>query len=154
MNNFADQIKRVSGISLEIALGVFLAAMLLYAWKSTPVNAASKKAVSGSSGVLAAGGTLCMRDNQTGAIFTLDMSGNYTFTNCAGFTLTGTGTVIRGIGIAIVTDFQPGRRVAATFNLGQLTGSATIFFNIGPGQVETFRVIDTTSQLKICACPI
>jgi hypothetical protein len=65
--------------------------------------------------------------------------------------LTGTGVVKLVNGIRTLTDFKPDRRISAGFNTGQLTGSATIYFNIAQGVWQVFRINDTNPS-AVCSC--
>jgi hypothetical protein len=97
---------------------------------------------------------VCLRDNGTGNVFQFDpLTGNYKFTRCKdNLTLTGTGTVGLVNSIVTIADNKPDRRLQAGFNLGQLTGSATIYFTTGPGMWQTFRINDTSGSGKNCSC--
>ena len=65
--------------------------------------------------------------------------------------LTGTGVTKVVNGIRMLTDFKPDRRISAGFNTGQLTGSATVYLNTGPGIWQLFRINDTVPS-AVCQC--
>lgn len=95
----------------------------------------------------------CLKDNSSGNLFQWNsISGQYKFTRCSdGFTLTGTGVVKVVNDIQTLTDSESDRRVSAGRNLGQMTGTVTIYFEYGLGVWETF-VINDTNPGAVCAC--
>jgi len=102
-----------------------------------------------------AGPTLdtCLKDNITGNLLQWNSTtGAYKFTRCSdNFMLSGTGTVSVVNGIRMLTDRKLDRRISAGFNTGQLTGSATVYLNTGPGIWQLFRINDTNPS-AVCKC--
>ena len=154
MKNFVDRLKQFAGLGIEIALAVFAVAMLGSALqaKANPVALPGEMTVS--SAVVPISGTSCLRDNTTGSVMIWDnVTGAYTFSTCAGFTLSGTGTVQVQSSIVKLSDRQSDRNVSAGFNTGQRTGTAVIYVLQGPGVWQIYRIYDTTSFGNVCSCP-
>lgn len=156
MKNFAERIKHIGGIGIELSLAAFLIVMLVSLWEAKATPAPHPAGVAPvSTAVLPQGGTICMRDDASGSILTYDSStGAYNFDNCKGFTLAGMGTIRTVNNIVTLSDRKPDRSVSAGFNKGQLTGSAAISFMIGQGSYRTFRINDTTSRGAVCSCAV
>jgi predicted outer membrane repeat protein len=95
----------------------------------------------------------CLKDYATGNVLQWNSTtGAYKFTRCSdNFMLTGTGTVSVVNAIRMLTDRQPDRRISAGFNTGQLTGSANVYLNTGPGIWQLFRINDTNPS-AVCQC--
>ena len=95
----------------------------------------------------------CLKDNATGNLLQWNSAtGQYQFTRCSdGFTLSRTGTVSLVNGVRMLTDRKPDRKIGAGFNTGQLTGSATIYLNMGQGIWQVFRINDT-NPAAVCKC--
>jgi predicted outer membrane repeat protein len=95
----------------------------------------------------------CLKDNNTGNLFQFNsVTGLYQFTRCSdSFTLSGTGVVAMVNGLRTLTDFKADRKISAGFNIGQLTGSATIYLKVGPGIWQLCRVHDTNPS-AVCKC--
>ena len=55
-------------------------------------------------------------------------------------------------GLVTLTDNKTDRRVQASYNKGQLTGTATITFLYAGGVSQTFK-INSTSPHPTCSCP-
>jgi len=148
--------KQFTGISIEIALGIFVLVMLASALqaKASSVDQPLEMATAGSM-VAPIPGTSCLRDNTSGKVLTFDnTSGAYTFSDCLGFTLSGTGIVSVQNSIILLSDRKPDRSVSAGFNTGQRTGTATITFQPVPGgSWQVLRIYDTTSFGNVCSCP-
>ena len=154
MTRSVNRVRRLIGVGIEIALAVFVVAMLASALqaKAGPVG---QPAETGSVGlaVLPIPGTSCLRDNVNGSVLSWDnMTGAYTFNTCAGFTLSGTGVVTSQSGIILLKHKQADRNVSAGFNTGQRTGSATIYVLQAPGVWRVYRIYDTTSFGNVCSC--
>jgi hypothetical protein len=96
----------------------------------------------------------CMRDDATGNLLMFNSStGDYQFMRCSdSFTMSGKGLARSVNGILTLTDSKPDRRVSAVFLTSQKTGSATIYLMAAPGVWQLFRLNDTTSLGKSCAC--
>jgi hypothetical protein len=73
-------------------------------------------------------------------------TGDYLFKHCGpgAFTLVGKGTVALVNNIRTLTDIKSDRRISANFNLGQLTGRATLTLLVAPGVYQTFIISQTT----------
>jgi len=73
-------------------------------------------------------------------------TGDYLFKHCGpgAFTLVGKGTVALVNNIRTLTDIKSDRRISASFNLGQLTGRATLTLLVAPGVYQTFVINQTT----------
>src|SRR5437870_1006007 len=100
MQDLTRRVKWISGIGLEVGLGVFLLAMLFYAWKapSSQAKAMKKPAAhlnaEGLAAQLPIPATLCIHDDSSPAFLTFDRTtGAFTFNNCAGITASGVGIV-------------------------------------------------------------
>jgi hypothetical protein len=95
----------------------------------------------------------CLKDNSSSNLIQWNSStGQYQFTRCSdNFTLSGTGSVALVNGVRMLTDRKPGRRISAGFITAQLTGSATIYLNIGQGTWQVFRIHDTNPS-AVCKC--
>ncbi len=146
-----DRIKRIGGIALEIALGVFLLAMLMTAWGAKESKAASlTPARSTVSALLPQGGTICIVDDSNGNQLQFDqMTGAYTFTDCASFTLMGTGVVTtKGCTIAL-QHVAPDRRVLAKIDQcgKRATASAQTY---SPSVFKT--ITDRNTANDVCGC--
>ena len=110
----------------------------------------------GSAATVAATLTLlnvCLKDNTTGNLLQWNSTtGQYMFTRCSGgFTLTGTGVVKVVNGLQTLTDSKSDRRMSAARNPGQVTGSATIYFEYAQGLWATFAIKDTNPG-AVCTC--
>jgi 6-phosphogluconolactonase len=97
---------------------------------------------------------ICMRDNTTGDVFTFNSkTGAYQYTRCKdGFTISGIGTVTNVSGVLTLTVSESNLKIRASFNTGQLTGSATITLEIAQGVWQTDSIHDTTSDGTGCSC--
>jgi 6-phosphogluconolactonase (cycloisomerase 2 family) len=96
----------------------------------------------------------CLRDNNTGDVFTFSSStGAYQYTRCRdGLTISGTGALRNVSGVLTLTDSESDRRVSGGFFMGQRTGRVTIVFMLAPGIWQTFTVNDTTTFGAGCTC--
>ena len=154
MTSSSKRVRWLVGGGIEIALGIFVIAMLSSSFeaKAEPVNQPAEIGAA-SGAVVPLPGTSCMRDNVTGSVLSYDnTTGAYTFCTTAGFTLTGTGVITVQNSIIMLSDKKPDRNVSAGFNTGQLTGSAVIYVLIAPGVWQVYRIHDTTSFGTVCAC--
>jgi len=95
----------------------------------------------------------CLRDNGGGNLLQWNSTtGQYKFSRCAdGFVLTGTGVVGLVHGIRTLTDVEPDRAISASFDTGQLTGSAKIKIKIAKGVRQVVRIVDT-NRGALCSC--
>jgi hypothetical protein len=115
----------------------------------------ARVAVSGAGGVLGlpAAQTACLQNPGGNDWLTFDTgSGVYTFTGCnpGEFTLSGTGTVKTVNGVVFLTDLKPDRKVTASFNLGTLTGHATVSMITSPGMSQTLSINSALGQPCVC----
>ena len=126
---------------------------------AAPHGTESPRAPSHAAAATAAGATtfdLCIQDNTTKNILQINSkTGDYNFIRCSdGFMLSGKGTVATVNSVVNLTDSKSDRRITASFNLGQLTGSATITLIPAPGISQTYKINDTTSKGKGCSCAL
>ena len=96
---------------------------------------------------------MCIQDDRTGDTLQFNsQTGSYTYTRCRdGFTLSGTGSVFSFSGISMLSDSKPDRRLSAGFNIGQLTGRATITLILAPGIFQTIT-LNQTNPHATCVC--
>jgi hypothetical protein len=97
MKTFRNRVKLMAGHCLDLALGVFLIAMLAVIWTSSRTAAGSVKAASPSSNISAltpVAGTICIQDDSSpGNFVQVTQNGDYNFC-CGGVTIaSGTGTI-------------------------------------------------------------
>jgi uncharacterized repeat protein (TIGR01451 family) len=99
---------------------------------------------------------LCIQDNSTKNILQINSTtGDYNFIRCSdGFTLSGKGTVTTANSTVSLTDKKSDRQITASFNLGQLTGSAVVTLTPAPGISQTYKISDTESRGKGCSCVV
>lgn len=146
-----NRIKRIGGSALEIALGVFLLAMLMTVWGAKESKAATlTPARSTVSALLPQGGTLCIVDDSNGNQLEVDpTTGVYTFTDCASFTLTGTGVVTTKGCTVVLQHVAPDRRVLAKIDLcgSRATASAKTY---SPNALRT--ITDRNTADDVCGC--
>jgi hypothetical protein len=95
----------------------------------------------------------CLLDDSAGSLFQFNsMTGQYLYTLASSaFSLSGTGVVATRNGVRTLTDSRSDRRVSVGLNVGQLTGSATIYFMQSPGVWQTFRTV-ATNPSNSCTC--
>jgi hypothetical protein len=93
---------------------------------------------------------LCIQDDSSGSIFKIkSTTGDYQFTNCSAFTLTGTGILNKKGGIITLQDYAADRRVLARSDSSVNKGTASIQVF---GQGTTFTIVDRNTANNICAC--
>ena len=156
------QAKQSCGIVLEIALGVFLLAMLLTAWKTPESRAVSANSLSKASreALLPLQGTpcmvncpadICLQDDYSSNILRINsQTGAYEFTNCQGVTLIGTGTISRQGDIVYLQQYGEDRIVNAGVGAYPNYGTATITsWALG----RSFSITDSNTTNNTCACP-
>ena len=97
---------------------------------------------------------VCLQDPTTHDLFKFSSTtGDYEFIRCTtGVTLTGKGKMTTASGLITVTDNETDRRVQASFNKGQLTGTANVTFLYAGGLSQTFK-INSTNPHPTCSCP-
>src|SRR5262249_9066040 len=107
MKGSSQWMRKLSGSFLEVALGAFVVALLIAASHFGSANAVAANATRVATAAAAVqqvpGGTLCIVDDSNGNQLTFDATtGAYTFTDCKGFTLTGTGRVtVKGCTVSL-----------------------------------------------------
>jgi hypothetical protein len=157
MQDLKRRAKRISGIGLEIGLGVFLVAMLLYAWKApstqaTPMHKHAGRmhaAVLPNAQVTPTPATLCIQDEATRAFITLDRTtGAFNFNNCRGTTLSGFGTFkTSGVTISFQSN-QTSPRAIATDDEATHRATATVTLPNNQRQALT----DRDTRNNTCGC--
>jgi hypothetical protein len=97
---------------------------------------------------------ICLKETSPGNIFQFNsITGQYRLIECnSGYTITGKGSVSTVDSVVTLTGSSSNCKVQASFNLGQLTGTATIMLTTSPGVSETIRIVDNTSMGKGCGC--
>lgn len=92
---------------------------------------------------------LCLQDDANGNILKINSTtGAYQFTNCSGFTLDGTGTLVVRGGVLTLQDNRSDRRVLAKIDLAMKKGTASVQIL---GQ-QTFSITDKNTSNNQCAC--
>ena len=102
----------------------------------------------------ACGGTqfdLCIQDESRRLILRVNSTtGQYSFTNCSGLTLGGTGTLTRKGSILTLQHNASDRRVLSMINLGASKATASIqVFSVG----RTYTITDRNINNNTCICP-
>jgi hypothetical protein len=97
---------------------------------------------------------ICLKGTSPDDIFQFNsVTGQYRFIECSsGYTVTGTGSLSTVDNVVTVSGTASNCKVEASFNLGQLTGTATITLTSSGGVSQTIRIVDNTSMGKGCAC--
>jgi hypothetical protein len=96
----------------------------------------------------------CLKDDSTGNFVQFNsITGDYLFTVCGpyGFALVGRGTLSVVNSVIVISDNKPDRRVSIQYNLGQLTGKATLTRIVASGLYQTFSLNDTNPH-PVCGC--
>jgi hypothetical protein len=92
----------------------------------------------------------CLQDPSTGNLLLVNLTtGAYQFTNCAGVTVGGTGTLIKKGCYVTLQHNPPGGRLIARFDSCAKTGTASLQV-FSPAR--TFTLIDRDSVNNTCAC--
>jgi len=110
-----DEAKLIAGRCLDLALGVFLIAMLVVIWTSSRSGAGSAKTVttgSSSSALIPVNGTICIQDDSNPTKFvTVTQNGDYNFC-CGGVPIaSGTGTITTRGNISTIDGTKGDRQV-------------------------------------------
>ena len=93
---------------------------------------------------------ICTQDESTGYIFRINSTtGDYQFTNCSGFTLTGIGSLIRRGGVITLQHYASDRRILAKIDTGVSKGTVLIQL-FSPS--TTFTITDRNTSNNSCAC--
>jgi hypothetical protein len=149
--DFMEYIKRIAGSALEVALGIFLLAILVNVWGARESKAAPlTPARSPVSASLPQAGTICIVDDSNHNQLQVDpTTGAYTFTDCASFTLTGTGVVTTMGCTVVLQHVAPDRRVLAKIDLcgKRATASAQTY---SPSILKT--ITDRNTANDVCGC--
>ena len=93
---------------------------------------------------------ICIQDDSTGSIFKFNSTtGDYQFSNCSGFTLSGTGTLIKRGSIITLQHYASDRRVLARIDtsVNKATASIQLF-----SPSATFTITDRNTANNTCAC--
>ena len=95
---------------------------------------------------------ICVQDDSNGNLLKLNsIAGDYQFNNCSGFTLGGTGGVIKKGSIVTLQHYIGDRRVLARVDTSINRGTASIqVFSSG----GTFTVTDRNTNDNTCACTV
>src|SRR5262249_43976801 len=129
MKGSSQWMRKLSGSFLELSLGAFVVALLIAASHFGSANA-TPVATAAAAVQQIPGGTLCIVDDSNGNQLTFDpTTGAYTFTDCKGFTLTGTGLVtVKGCTVSL-QHIAADRRVTAKvdFCTSRANASAQVF---------------------------
>ncbi|HJQ23160.1 MAG TPA: right-handed parallel beta-helix repeat-containing protein [Blastocatellia bacterium] len=93
---------------------------------------------------------LCVQDDSSGSLLQINTStGEYQFTNCAGLTVGGSGTLTRRGSTITLQHNASDRRVTATIDTA--TGKATAAIQLY-AQGRTFSITDRNINNNTCAC--
>jgi hypothetical protein len=94
---------------------------------------------------------ICIQDDNNGNLIRINStSGDYQFTNCSGFTLSGTGSLIKKGSIVTLQHYAADRRILARIDtsVNKATASIQVF-----SQRTTFTITDRNTANNACACP-
>jgi len=92
----------------------------------------------------------CLQDDSNGNILLINTTtGDYQFTNCAGFVLSGKGTLIKKGGVINLQHVASDRRVQATIDTTQKKGTASVQV-FSPAR--TFTITDRNTSNNTCLC--
>ena len=92
----------------------------------------------------------CLKDDSSGVLLQIETStGAYQFSNCAGVTISGTGSITERGNVVTLQHYNGDRRVTATFDRGTRIGRASIqSLSLG----RTFGIIDRNISNNSCTC--
>jgi hypothetical protein len=94
---------------------------------------------------------VCLQDDSNGNLLQFNSTtGAYLFTNCAGLTLSGTGSVTIKGGVITLQQNGPDRRVLGRIDRSMNRGAASVQI-FPPG--STFTITDRNTANNTCACP-
>lgn len=164
-----EQMKRVGGAGLEVALGIILVAMLIAVWSphskargSEAIGATKTKGKAAASrfeGLLPLNGTppafdICIVDDSNRNQFQFSSTtGAYLFTNCAGFTtLTGTGILNKQGSTHSLIDNKTDRRVEVFIDLSVKKARASVQ-TFSPRRLFTIGDRNTANDTCNCGGP-
>ena len=93
---------------------------------------------------------MCIQDDSNGNLLQIDSAtGVYQFTNCSGFTMNGSGTLVKKGNITTLSHNESGRRVTARIDKSARKGSASIELS-APRRV--FTITDRNTSNNTCTC--
>lgn len=93
---------------------------------------------------------ICLQDDSSGSILQINIgTGGYLFTNCSGFTLGGTGSVVIKGGVITLKHNASDRRILAKISTGPNKGTAAIQVL---SQGITFTITDRNTADNSCVC--
>ena len=94
--------------------------------------------------------TICIQDDGSANTLSFSVStGAYTFSNCAGFTVSGTGKVVTDGTVFTLTDVRSDRRLNAWVDMAQKRAKAS-YQRISPSAM--FTIFDRNTANDTCAC--
>ena len=158
-----DQIE-IGGRSFDVLLGVFLIVVLAMVWNTSKARAEPAKGseaagttmpeptfgAPGVSAVLPLQGTICLVDDSNQNQIQFDSTGSYTFTNCAGFSLSGQGVfTTRGL-LTTLRDVKSDRRLE--LNIDNSAKKASAGLQIFAPQPKVFTINDRNITNDVCGC--
>ena len=95
---------------------------------------------------------ICLHDDSSGDLLRFNSNtGDYLFTNCSGFTLSGTGSLIKKGSIMTLQHYAADRRIVARIDMSVNKGTASI--QVFP-QGTTFTITDRNTANNTCACAV
>ncbi len=158
-----DRVKRIGGRCFDVGLAVFLIAILVVIWNSSRTRAESAignpavkthKTRNRIASINALGpiqGTVCIKDDSNRNEIQFDQTGLYTFTDCKGFTLGGTGILgMKGLVITL-SDVKTDRRLDLTFDMSVNRAKMGLQVFTTPLHV-LFTIADRNTKDDICGC--
>jgi hypothetical protein len=166
MSMTRERIKRIGGRCIDVAMGVFLIAVLVLIWNSSRTKADSSRGVdvvkakklanktsrSNIEALVALQGTIdvCLQDDSNPAIVFLGNSATGAYSFCCGTTtFTGTALVIRRGNIVSFQHNAPDRRVLAINDGSVFKGTAAV--QSPPGTIRC-TIGDRDTRNNTCVC--
>jgi hypothetical protein len=93
---------------------------------------------------------ICIQDDSNGNALIFNIStGAYTFSNCAGFTMSGTGKLKIDGTVYTLTDIRADRRLNCWVDLAQKRAKAT-YQRVTPNKI--FTIVDRNTANDTCLC--
>jgi 6-phosphogluconolactonase (cycloisomerase 2 family) len=95
---------------------------------------------------------VCLQDDSNGNLLQINSTtGDYQFTNCSGFTLSGTGSLMKKGSVITLQHYAADRRVLARIDSSVNKGTASVqVFSQG----TTFTITDRNTANNTCACAV
>jgi len=161
METTRERAKRIGGRCFDVALGVFLIAVLAMVWNSSRARASSTTgdpsaviSETGAAGISALAplqGTICIVDDSNGNQIQFDSTGAYIFTNCSTVTLTGQGVFATKGSIITLKDVKADRRLDLYLDTSVKRASLglTLF-----SPLRFFTIADRNTANDVCGCTI